>query len=942
MMRVLGLVKAVVALLFVTAGVLWFTASRGEAAVFKAVQSGSASFASATAQTINLRTGTDITKAFVTCSSSTSSNNDLATYTCVLQDSGNDPELVITPGGSNTGTVQWYVAEFESGVRVQRGTLTVDGTSGAGLSVTQSLTTGGYSAVDATKSFILQSHRINLNSNNATEQTTIRSILASDGLSLTVSRNEGTTTDLFLHWQVVEMQGASVQRGTVCIGNTTNCPGTTNGSGSTDQLNTATLTTAVDPCKTILLHTRRGGTAVAGVDSEITNSIDFSSAVTCGVTQTGLTFRRNIRSTTATHDLQISYEAVTLSDGTAVRRGTIGQLSAFGANTTSLASAAFTAVDLALSVPFISVVGGSTGTQQSGIVAWRAAWTDSNATGLTFTRQVSSTVASQIAFQAVQFFRCTNNPICSVSAGQDSSGSVNVSWAPIFRTACTGASSTIPALCDALVLRRLTAVNADAPTDGVGYSVGNTIGSSTVVKVGAGTTATDTLSVDTDTYCYKVFAKVPGANTYQNLTTSADCTSTSETKIIMKGGDQAWSYATTGGSSLRAPVSSGDTSRVFLGTNGNKLVGINGTTGAEIGTPVPTMGAVQGYVSWFPQSDGTTGEFGTDQSATVTDQAGYVTSIDGSTGATRWAVVPPNVTALSAPVTVQVRARQFGASANFIANAGDDLIYVASANAVSGTQRVSALRATDGSVKWTFNPQLTAPMDRTVVQPWVDYARDRLYIASRSTAAQASLWILNTLDGSLVTRFSGLGDIQTAPTVAYDNTILYVGNQAGKLIAVDLVNLVTKYPAGLSTLTLDSAVKSYVFEDFNTPGRIYFTTNSGVWCVNAGGSDVDTSDKCGDWTTNPQAQSGVTFTAVVLGDGALFMGGSDGKLYQVDSTTGARVKRFTVEDGVSLGAPSAQVDGFGNVVALYVGSNSGKVYKITLSGSNLPGTEPWN
>ena len=918
-----------------------------QAAIFKTVQTGSVTFSnSSAAQSVNLRSDTDITKAFVTCAYQTSVATARTLQTCELV-SGSPPKVTITPGGATTSIVQWYVAEFESGVSVQRGTITFNGTSGTGLSQTQSLTT----TVDATKSFTLVSTRTNLNFSNRDEQTTMRAVLASDGTGLTIDRTVGNTTDLLVHWQVVQMEGASVQRGTLCIGSSS-CTGTANGSGAAEQDNTATLATAVDPCKTFLLLTREAGTTTTGVDSLYFVSADFSSAVTCGVTQSGLTFRRNNRNTTSTNDVSISYEAVTLSDGTAVRRGVQGALTAASNALITQTTSAFTAVDLTESVPLILVAGGGTAATDLTGLLWTA---NINATTTEqFARLVGTNFVYEIRYQAVQFFRCQNSPICSVAATQQSNN-VTVTWSNVFQfTTNSGSTNTLNrcgnAACDALVLRAVNQVNTDAPVNGTNYALNATIGSSTVRFNGTGTSLTDSLAVDGTTYCYKVFAKFP-TNQYVNMSSSSTCIASSEMAIAMKG--FAWTYSTSGGSALRAPIPgvnlaanlTAATTRAFAGTNGNRVVILNSSTGAQVQS-TSTAGAVQGYLTWVPMSNNT-------QAMIVTDQDGFVTAFNADTGALLWTRQPSSTTIFQAPASAQIATPLFfgydatGTAAFNAFNSafgGGDLIYVVTANTAT-TQKVYALKATDGTIQWTWDPQAAGfTMDIATVQPQVDYRRNRLYVFGRSTGGENSIFVLNTLTGALATVSSpgsnkfAPGDIQTAPTMSWDGTVLYCSTSAGKLCAIDLTTLQFKYQS--STLTLDSQIKGFVWEDIFYPiGRLYFATTSGLWCVNAAGSDVNTASKCTDWGTNPVSVSGEILTQPYLGWSNLFSASDKGsvyafKLYGAPTDGGTQVGTKAVESStVQLGSPGGELDADGLVSALYVGAANGRIYKVGLTAS---------
>ncbi len=121
-------------------------------------------------------------------------------------------------------------------------------------------------------------------------------------------------------------------------------------------------------------------------------------------------------------------------------------------------------------------------------------------------------------------------------------------------------------------------------------------------------------------------------------------------------------------------------------------------------------------------------------------------------------------------------------------------------------------------------------MDQVLGQPWVDYVRDRLYVASRdgSAGTQNSLWFLDIVNsGNLLKVFSG-ADFTTGPSQSADGNSLWIGDEAGVLHIVDLAAL-TKTTNSIASGT---AFKGFIWEDFNIRGRLYFVTTDGnVWCL---------------------------------------------------------------------------------------------------------------
>src|SRR5687768_4939372 len=126
-------------------GVAAFCPLVAEAAILKRVHSGTTTVSNASGVAVTLQLP-DASKAFVICTASTTSNNSNERVTCVLSNN----TLTIDGGSSitnNAVVVAWYVAEFESGVTVQRGTASFAANA---TSVTPTIT-----AVDCSRSFVM-------------------------------------------------------------------------------------------------------------------------------------------------------------------------------------------------------------------------------------------------------------------------------------------------------------------------------------------------------------------------------------------------------------------------------------------------------------------------------------------------------------------------------------------------------------------------------------------------------------------------------------------------------------------------------------------------------------------------------------------------------------------------------------------------------------------
>jgi hypothetical protein len=172
--------------------------------------------------------------------------------------------------------------------------------------------------------------------------------------------------------------------------------------------------------------------------------------------------------------------------------------------------------------------------------------------------------------------------------------------------------------------------------------------------------------------------------------------------------------------------------------------------------------------------------------------------------------------------------------------------------------------------------------------------------------------------------------MSTAPTLSWDGNTLWAGNENGDLYAVDLTPPmpILKWTAPLS-LGAAARLKGWVWEDWYTAERIYFSTNNGtVRCFEdpGVGGTPSAAAVCTGWAAVSTAVAGAT-TGVLLD--MLYVGswnGSLGRIVPVDPATGAAGPPYNVGDGSrQVGDLSTE-----NGTELFVGTTEGKIFKITL------------
>jgi hypothetical protein len=1066
------LVIAAVGAQFVPRGPFEPAAAHAQNAVVvaKGVQTGTVTFGAGTADigfnsgtssypaaTVTLGKAVDSTKAFVHCTFSLGAVNvPSALPTCELSNT----QVTITIAATAAIvvpaflTVRWYVVEFEGSVVVQRGTAaftTAQSEPGAAL---VSLPT----AVDCAKSFVLTTARMTSTSATIDQQWTTTATLTGSGgsaprtactsgntSSLEIFRN-ATGTALTVAWQVIQIEGITVQRGTACIGPTATpaCPLLNTTSGLVQgRSQGVSLGTAVTTSKAWILTSRRAGSSAGGNDGLYTARVDFSCD---GSTESGscLRFDRGAAPTGGTSNTQVDFtwEVISLNDTTTSigrverKNGYVATLFTTGASTTNITSNTNFSSNVfqGRAVPFFSV--SNDRVNNSSDLVSVSLTVKVNQSNLTFDRPSGGTRTETIAWQVVEFFSCDTDPtLCHVSASAlsgttDNTASVTISWWPVFYASGTqcfvaGTASTTPlgpSTCNVLVLRSddgQAIVPSPALTNGSNTPQGAgangklwgggscngtnaTFSNPCIVLDGTATTAATTLSVTdsnlqnsgTRTYTYKVYIKSRALTpTWTTLTDSLSSVSVTPKKYSASGGMQ-WVYAASGGATVNSPIedfgdsASGLGARVYANSSNNKFLSINSNTGGELADPVTMPGPGLGYASWWPPAPpGTRGA-----QVIVGDKKGYVTSFDGTTGQRIWTrkIHTDSSDAsgnadIDSAVSVQLQRfsnqtfKDTYNSATYSFYTGD-VVFAATKNATSGgfnqNNKIYALRATDGTTLWTFDPNNVTncsparPMDIVPGQPAVDYYGNRLLITTEDgfSTAQNSLWVISTLgpdgsgasnncNGMLVASVGSLRDIDSSIWQNYDGSRFYFQNsdcalfaRAATGTAGPLISDSTVISANTTDAAPGCLIRSSVWQDYykylEGQSRLYFVTqNGGVWCVDEiPGVDFDL---CTDWPTNPvyihsgPVVNGNSSGATLLGAPMLLephfwaggqAGGTGdfgkGVLFQISTVDGSLEKTFTVDSSSNLGDLSTST----TADALYLGSSGGRLFRINLNG----------
>jgi len=226
-----------------------------------------------------------------------------------------------------------------------------------------------------------------------------------------------------------------------------------------------------------------------------------------------------------------------------------------------------------------------------------------------------------------------------------------------------------------------------------------------------------------------------------------------------------------------------------------------------------------------------------------------------------------------------------------------------------------ALNVADGTVVGTpFNNGGGATAIGVISgQAYVDYGATRVYFTSRTAGSANSVWCLKLtatgLDPVPVwTR--ALGDIDGSPVLR--NGRVYVGTNLGVVHSLDAANGNTLW----SYSTGDGAVKGFIFTD-RFSNALYLSTTSQVWGLTDGSPTPNWPAVSLPGPSTPLFTTGGTY---------LFVGASDGQLYQLDlSTNPPTVTSATLGDGLAaVGSPSLDIQNG----LVYVGTDAGIVYAV--------------
>jgi putative pyrroloquinoline-quinone binding quinoprotein len=474
--------------------------------------------------------------------------------------------------------------------------------------------------------------------------------------------------------------------------------------------------------------------------------------------------------------------------------------------------------------------------------------------------------------------------------------SVTVSWAypsPI------GTVNPGEPYVGVLILRRANfpVDKASVPTDTTDPAMCSTVGSGIVVFDNS-TNATSFTDDNTDpcgapangtTWFYKVFLR-DNLNYYASQPIANGSVFTEELSAMPNSPatnqqNSSW-IAATFSTTLAAPALFPG-SVIMVGSQTNLLFAVDANTGLRMYPPVSLGGPVNGRAPIIDSADSSLGV----NVVYVADNDGLVYAVATDTGQILWVVNPNGATTNAFQGAGSVQLKSLSGGSYTLAH---DLLVVGTRNGATTTgNQILGLDANTGATLWTLTGGIlfTAAMDIISSAPAIDYVNNAVWVTSRSAGGttQPSLWKLSPNTGAVLLQ-KNLGDTDADPSLSFLSDVLFVGNNAGTLYAINPVTGATlaSFAGG------DGAIVSYpvVLGSFS-PYTVIF---SGKTAVHAVTFNLATNTFTTAWPA-PVTINVPSAPLAITGFTNVYVGSNDGKIHEINLATGVDGFDWNVNTG---------------------------------------------
>lgn len=282
-----------------------------------------------------------------------------------------------------------------------------------------------------------------------------------------------------------------------------------------------------------------------------------------------------------------------------------------------------------------------------------------------------------------------------------------------------------------------------------------------------------------------------------------------------------------------------------------------------------------------------------------------------------WAVDVRRVADDSLSAEPMVQLRRFS-NQTFQDRYSSDLVYVATSYSSATRNRIYAINADTGAIVWVLNLNGNLDIDVTRQGLALDYQNNRLFVATDRTnsTSQSSLWAINTLNGT-VDWSANVGQNYGRPL--FKRGRVYTNNLFGELNAITgETGEITWTTSSGSPHLLGAEIKQMI------TGEIFIARKDFDGQIRLFRDDGDSGSLV--WQTTLPISEGASDAVPVfgLGDQYLYVGGNDGRVYQLSVVTGEAISARTVsETGAINDIAIVDTDHSRRKPTLYAGTQNG-------------------